>query len=682
MKDREIAANQAWVARNLVKVAGYFTVVGGIATIIGWATNTQRLTDWMNNGISMFANTALEAALSGAALLLVNRLERPARMGARVAGVLVALLGAMTLFEHLSGINLGIDTMLIRRTWGQNAADAPMRMGPPASLSFLMIGIAVLLLSFAGRARKVAVALGVMVMAISTLSLIGFVYGAHEMYMIPKLTGIAMQSAIMILTLGVGVAASAPECEPMRLLFEKSAAGLLARRALPIIVILSLSLGWLRVTIQRKGLVDTEFGTALRTVTEIALLTGLLWSAALMVRRHERALLQAKEAAEAANIAKDNFLAKLSHELRTPLTPVLAIISACENSPEFSNEMRDDMQTVRRNIELEARLIDDLLDLTRIVKGKLALNSEVLDVHRLTDQVVGMYRTELQSRKLDMTFRLDAPLHFVFADPGRFQQAIWNLLKNAAKFTPEGGSIEISTSNDANGRVLIAIRDSGIGIAPEAIGRLFKPFEQGSDEVVKRYGGLGLGLAIVKALLHAQAGEITAESNGVGHGATFTIMLPSVAEPAAIRMEALPEGAGSDDSRAFRLLLVEDHSDTARALSRQLRRNGHKVEIAESLRQAIEVFDPNWFDLVVSDIGLPDGTGLELMQHIREKYGPLPPALALTGYGMEEDIARCRAAGFSDHLTKPVNLQKLESAIQRLGGRNAGARTFDKSSEL
>jgi CheY-like chemotaxis protein len=278
-----------------------------------------------------------------------------------------------------------------------------------------------------------------------------------------------------------------------------------------------------------------------------------------------------------------------------------------------------------------------------------------------------MYATELEARSLKVTLRLQADRHVVRADPGRLQQVFWNVLKNAAKFTPERGRIDLSTRNDAEGRLIIAVRDNGCGISKEALAKLFKPFEQGSDEVVRQYGGLGLGLTISSALLAAHGGEIAAASEGPGHGATFTMTLPVLADARTWEPEALPAPQRMGEGRRFRLLLVEDHLDTARVLSRLLRGNGHEVETAASLREARDAFANGRFDFLVSDVGLPDGSGVELIREIRRQYGHALPAIALSGFGMEDDITRCREAGFDDHLTKPVNLQKLEMTIQRVG---------------
>ena len=680
------------VPRRVAVVAGLCAIVGGVSALVGWAADVPRLTDWRNDGLSMFPNTAVCAAMCGLALVLNARKITGGIVAILAAGVIV--IAGLTLIEHVTGASLwGIDTLLFYRTWGQAAATAPMRMGLPATTSYLMIGTALLLLLLVGerarRGRGIAAFLGVLVVAIAMLSMIGYLYGAHQMYSIPRVTAIAMQTASVILILGIGVIASAPEREPLRSILQGGTAGMLARRALPVLFILSLSLGAVRIWIERAGLVDTEFGTAMRTLVELALLSGLLWWAVRMVRTHEQALIEsegalreAKEAAEAANIAKDNFVATLSHELRTPLTPVLATLGAWEQSPEFPPCLRDEMQMVRRNVDLEARLIDDLLDLTGIVRGKFTLNLEALDVHELMRSVVNMYRGELEAGRFKVTQRLEAVKHTVRGDPGRLQQVFWNVLKNAVKFTPQGGQIEVSTRNDKDGQVQIVVRDNGLGISKEALARLFRPFEQGSDEIVKRYGGLGLGLTIARSLLIAHGGEIAAESDGLGRGATFILTLPCVANrPAAaaaapvLQSASLAKSDGAAQGRTFRLLLVEDHADTARVLARLLSGNGHTVAVANSIRQALAAFDGDGgkFDFMVSDLGLPDGSGVDLIRQVRQELRLGLPAIALSGYGMEEDIARCKEAGFDDHVTKPVNLQKLEATIQRVAARETAS---------
>ncbi|HET6247197.1 MAG TPA: CHASE3 domain-containing protein [Tepidisphaeraceae bacterium] len=382
-------------------------------------------------------------------------------------------------------------------------------------------------------------------------------------------------------------------------------------------------------------------------------------------KQNEKILRDAKLELEAASKAKDHFLATLSHELRTPLTPVLATLTTWEASDELPEAFRDDVQMLRRNLALEARLIDDLLDLTRIVRGKLTLEMEVVDIHDLLRAVSGMYRSEIQAKEVALSLRLEASHPYTRADPGRMQQVFWNILKNATKFTPQGGRIEIRTSDMPGERIRVSISDTGIGMLPELLGRLFQPFAQGAEEVVRRAGGLGLGMAISKALTDIQGGVISATSEGPNKGSTFTVNLPAVLAPTL----PLPSAESREPkfrskNRLLNILLVEDHADTARVMSRLLRRLGHTVETSETVAGALDLAMNRDYDILLSDIGLPDGTGLELIRQIKCRKDI--PAVALTGFGMDDDIAKCKAAGFTAHLTKPVNFQRLEMVIQQV----------------
>jgi CheY-like chemotaxis protein/anti-sigma regulatory factor (Ser/Thr protein kinase) len=363
--------------------------------------------------------------------------------------------------------------------------------------------------------------------------------------------------------------------------------------------------------------------------------------------------------AERASAAKDRFLATLSHELRTPLTPVLAMLSTWEVSADLPETMRRDVQMLRRNIELEARLIDDLLDVTRIMKGKLSLNKEATDVNDMLTSVAGIVQLDMQAKHIHFTLQLNAQRHFVNGDPARLQQIVWDLLKNAAKFTPERGSITLATANDADGSITLTITDTGIGISPNFITRIFQPFEQGSEPFVQRLGGLGLGLTIAKALVDAHGGSISVSSEGCGKGATFVVRLPTIDAPS--KTETTAPSPLHIAGRPLSILLVEDHVDTATVMGRLLTNLGHYVQIAGTVASALNLAQQHTFDLLLCDIGLPDGNGIDLLGKL-QAIRPIP-AVALTGYGMEEDIAKCRAAGFRAHLTKPVNFRKLQDVL-------------------
>lgn len=368
----------------------------------------------------------------------------------------------------------------------------------------------------------------------------------------------------------------------------------------------------------------------------------------------------ARHTAEEANRAKDRFLAMLSHELRTPLTPVLAGTRVLETMPDLPVAAQASVKMIRRNIELEARLIDDLLDLTRVANGKLRLALETVDVHDVVDSVLELFRAEMQVKALDVHVEKRAEHHYVLADPARLQQMLWNLVRNAAKFTPDGGHLYVRT-RDARMRIEIEIEDTGIGIAPDQIGKLFNAFEQGSQRMTQQFGGLGLGLAITKALTDAHGGTVSARSPGPHCGATFTIALPTTAIPAQEPVPAASSEAAADER--ISILLVEDHVDTADVMAHLMRSLGHEVAVAGSVAEALAATHAGTFDLIVSDVGLPDGTGLDFVSSVR-KYSQVP-AIALTGYGSDEDVRRCLAAGFTAHLTKPVNFSQLEVLIQR-----------------
>ncbi len=378
-------------------------------------------------------------------------------------------------------------------------------------------------------------------------------------------------------------------------------------------------------------------------------------------RRNEADLRAAKEKAETANKAKDQFLAMLSHELRTPLTPVLATLNLLEASEEVPASLQGDIQMLRRSIELEARIIDDLLDLTRIARGMLSFSPESTDVHALIEFLIGISQSELREKRLKVSLRLEAALSLIHTDAARLQQVLWNVLRNAIKFTDISGDITITTSNTSDGRIEVEIADTGIGMTRDTISRLFIPFEQADPSRSNRYGGLGLGMAISSALVELLDGNLTAKSDGLGRGSTFTVSF-ATAKP-------VPKENGGEPPQPVRagkarVLLIEDHVDTARALTRLLQNRGYEVRAEQSVKTGLNATHEEKFDIFLCDLGLPDGTGLDFVTQAKLKNDI--PAIALTGFGMQQDVERAHQAGFDAHLTKPVNLQKLESTIWML----------------
>ena len=402
-------------------------------------------------------------------------------------------------------------------------------------------------------------------------------------------------------------------------------------------------------------------------------------------KQNEEELSRAKEAAEAANKAKDSFLAILSHELRTPLTPVLAAVAMLEEDETIPSHVQCEFEMIRRNIEVEARLIDDLLDVTGIMRGKLELNRQPVDVRPLLEHAMQNYCASAAAlKKLRVSIQVIATETHVLADTSRITQVFWNLLQNACKFTPEGGEIYVRVYNEFAGSrsggpehsgpdLIVEIRDTGIGISPENMPRIFNAFEQGERARTRTFGGLGLGLAISRAIVELHDGGITAVSEGRNKGAKFVIRLQTV-ESAAAASDAPSFGGaagGPVSSRSLRILLVEDHSDTAQQLTRLLKRAGHEVAWAGSINQARAMIAATGsdgaqrgFNILISDLGLPDGSGHELMRDLASRNSM--PGIALSGYGMKDDILDSMAAGFSRHITKPVDWQELKIAIQKI----------------
>jgi signal transduction histidine kinase len=390
--------------------------------------------------------------------------------------------------------------------------------------------------------------------------------------------------------------------------------------------------------------------------------------------RERTRLVREDERLRDAMQAKDEFLAVLSHELRTPLTPVLAVASALQGRADVPPSLRQDLARIQRNVELETRLIDDLLDMTRAARGTLPLSREVVDVHEVLRSTVELCEAE-RPPDVALTWSLAASVHHVEADPVRLGQVFWNLVRNAFQSLAAGGEILFHSANDAPGRITLAIRDSGRGIDAADLERIFLPFYQPAGE---NRGRLGLGLAISKSLIEAHAGRISAKSQGRGWGACFEIELGVVT--AAHGNGLVPEAADAAAATSvggprLAILLVEDNADSADALSLALVLEGYRGRLADSVAAAREAArEP--FDVLVSDLALPDGSGLDLVVEIRN-HTPVP-AIALSGYGSARDKSRSAAAGFSAHLTKPVTIERLSQTIRGLvvpPGPRGGAQT-------
>jgi PAS domain S-box-containing protein len=379
-------------------------------------------------------------------------------------------------------------------------------------------------------------------------------------------------------------------------------------------------------------------------------------------RKAEAALKLAKNQAEEANSAKDRFLAVLSLELRTPLTPVLAIVQMLHEEPEMNDDARAWLDTIQRNIQLEARLIDDLLDLTRISNGKVQVSKRKINLHEVIADAVATCQEDVRRKNLSLVLNLAAKKTTIEGDPARLQQVFWNLIKNAVKFTPEGGQISIETKLNGE-EIECVVSDTGIGIPAESLSRVFEPFDQGDETITKQFGGLGLGLAISRALVEQHGGHVAARSEGRGQGASFHVSIPVIEQDNVPRETPRSKKKHKLQSAAT-ILLVEDNADTNNVLRLLLERKGYSVYSASSVQGALAIAHEHACDVIISDISLPDGTGHEMIKQLA-KRGPVR-GIAMSGYGMEDDIRRSLDAGFRAHLVKPLDFEKLNGALQSL----------------
>ena len=400
----------------------------------------------------------------------------------------------------------------------------------------------------------------------------------------------------------------------------------------------------------------------------------------------ERArLLEAERAArleiERISLVKDEFLATLSHELRTPLNAVLGW-SGVLLSRAQDPEVQRGLETIARNARAQAQLIDDLLDMNRIVSGKIRLDVQRLDLATVVEAALDSVRPSAEAKSITVRRALDPSAGLVFGDPNRLQQVVWNLLTNAVKFTPKGGKIDVIVQR-VDSHIQIDVRDSGMGISAQFLPHLFERFRQADSSTTRKYGGLGLGLSIVKQLVELHGGNVEAESAGEGQGATFTVALPL----RAVR-DSSPSGEHPTTGRAspirapevslagFRILVVDDERDARELVKSVLAQAGAEVVAAASAGEGLACVQAHRLDVIVSDIGMPERDGYQFVRDVRElgsARGGKTPAIALTAFARSEDRTRAMLAGYQVHMSKPIEPQELVATIRSLAA-NSGER--------
>ncbi len=722
----------------MVRVLAAVAIAIGAFWVAAWIAGLAQA--WATLYLTVKFNMAVAQIAAGTALLLLHDPgpSRPRTWVGVAAAAFVLGLGAATLEEHVFQDHLGIDELVFAEPAGALGTTHPNRMGPPGSTSLLLLGAGLLSLA---RRRRLAPYLGVAALLVVLVPAVGFIVRIEQLYSVAAITGIAWPSVLAVSCLGVGLVLASPDSGPMVVLRRDDPGGALARRALPAALLLPVALGFLLKQGEYRGLYDKQAGTGLLVAGLATLLSAFVWGVAARISelwtRRERSVEalyraqgalreseaslrrmnleidaarenaeRARAAAEEATRAKDDFLATLSHELRTPLSPVVSSLAVLLGEPGLRPEVRRRLETIEKNVQLEARLIDDLLDITRIERGLLELHRQPVELVELIERAVDVCRPAIEARRIAFSFDRGTPPYPLHADPVRIQQVFWNLLNNATKFTPEGGRAGVRCRR-AGGVVVAEVFDSGAGIDPAELDGVFDAFAQG--RAARRLGGLGLGLAISRQMIERHGGTIAAESAGCGAGTTIRLSLPLLLaeddtvqdDAAGSRAPAAPlekpaaekpaaetpaagtpaaetpvaetpaaetPAAGAPSRGGLQILLVEDHLDSAEVLRDLLSLWHHKVTVAHSISTALGALDGGRFDVLISDLGLPDGSGNDLVREVRSR-GQQLPAIALSGYGREDDRQRSLAAGFFLHLVKPVDPGRLEGVLADVAAR-------------
>jgi signal transduction histidine kinase/CheY-like chemotaxis protein len=671
------------------RLAGGLAVTGGLLALAGWLLDIPRLTDFTYDGIRMKANTAFAVALSGVSLLLLlpENPGRARRMTGLSLALLVSLIGLATLSEHVVGWDLGIDQLIVNEPPGEAATVSPGRMGPPGSTSFTLIGLGLLLINERRKWLIVAQSAVLTVATVTLLNLVGNLYDARELFALVY-TGISRQTALILIVVAVGILSARPDRGIMSVLSSDLAGGVILRRLLLPAAVVPVLLGWICLYGVDARWFDVRFGVSLFSVSLIiTLVTVLLWNSRalnnlslrrLAAERERERLLDserhARQEVERTARLKDEFLATLSHELRTPLTAIQGWVYLIRQTPEHKEHLHKGLDVIERNVAIQSQLIADLLDMSRIVSGKMRLNIQRLDLSSVIHAAIDSVRPAVEQREIRLQIDLNVINGRVMGDSARLQQVVWNIVSNAVKFTPRGGEVAIKM-RESETHVNIIVTDSGQGIQAEFLPHVFERFRQADASMARRHGGLGIGLAIVKQLVELHGGNVSVSSDGIGRGVTFNIVLP-LAVPVdnhAARPRAANAGGRSARQKlaevprleGVSILVLDDEGDSREIIVRVLSDFGANVIGATTPVEASELLKKQAFEVFVSDIGMPLTNGYELLRTLRSQ-GIDIPAIAVTAYARAEDRTHALQAGFQAHIAKPFDPAELLAAVALL----------------
>lgn len=797
-----------------IRLLAFLTIgIAGLG-LSNWITG-QRLGLPFRSEISMKTNTSIGLlCLSVAVILHSSRSSTKVHVIARLLSAFAGAVGAATFAEHLFHLDLGIDQLLFTEGPGAIATSSPNRMGPPSAVMLSILGFALASISKPDAPGRSIPWLGLLTLILSVIALAGYFLNARDLYELPTITGIAPHTALSYLLLSMAVLLLRADQPPIDLLFRNDAGGQMARRLIPVALVLPPLVGIAIAKSRDANILDQNMArVVLQVLLVVPLLAFIAWTGRhlsqlaqardraqhdydravvkaddlaaknfettnlldrlldnapigiaifdihyqamrinpflgelhgqshsgqnslhelipeharrlesligevfksglsmdgielstsgdlaprwfqcelfpvpdqndavslvgmLMIEvtdrkriDHERALLleserNARAEAERAGLMKDEFLATLSHELRTPLTSIVGWSQILLSKPPTNPDIPRGLATIDRNAKALSQLINDLLDVSRIISGKLHLAMVTVNLQTVVSAALESVLPSAEAKGILMVCDFESQPLQVVGDPSRLQQVTWNLLTNAVKFTPREGKIRVVLKQAGN-EAKLQIIDSGVGVKPEFLPHMFERFRQADSSTTRRFGGLGLGLSIVRQLTELHAGSVSVHSDGPDKGTTFTVTLP-LASASVASDESIQRPLARDDSvlRGQRILVVDDEADTRSFVTRVLEDAGALVSSAADAAEACEKIAKQPFQLLISDIGMPFKDGYDMIREVRLRHSSARlPAIALTAFARTEDRDRCLQAGFQLHVQKPVPPQELIDA--------------------
>ena len=667
--------------------AGLASALAGLLVLIGWAIGSTQAASLVSGWRLMVPSTAFGFLCVGIGLALcsVRGADRRApRLAVRVLAAAALTLPVLTLFEYATNVRLGVESWL-----GFDFSQPPDRyagrMSAVTATCFVLLGTGLGALTWPGRwaSGLVRLAAGA-ALAMSWLALVAVSFDISRLIDEPRFPGMAALTILLLATSSAGVLTCSSQA--VARLRDAHADAVLAPRLLVAAFALPMVLG--RIQIWLDGVIDHGLSSAIVTVGFALVVTVALWRGAagmqslhqqrqhLLEELEARVVERTRELAAAneelqrsqerlreADRRKDEFLATLAHELRNPLAPIrtgIEILKQEDTSPAAKAQAH---AIIARQLQHMVRLIDDLLDVSRITADKLTLRQERVDVINVVHQAVETGRAALDRARHTLALHLPALPVIVVGDQTRLTQVVANLLLNACKYTPPGGRIDITVQVE-DSRVELEVRDTGIGIPAPFLPRLFEKFSQVTPPLDRAAGGLGLGLALVRGLVNLHGGSVDVRSEGRDRGSRFIVRLP-LAPPVAVVDTALSTSDALEPQPVpRRVLVVDDNEDNVGALAQLLRQQGHSVETAidgEAAYTAAERFRP---EVILLDIGMPKLNGYEVCRRIRQQpWGRAMRVFAQTGWGQAEDRRKTEEAGFDGHMVKPVDPVALRSVL-------------------